>query len=140
MISLAYRRLIQLGKVTGAISFLLAAPYAVVEYWQAKDSARIEQTLTFYKLYNAKPFTDYRENITRALAKNSSKLNEAAVSESKLLDAMSEIVQSEDIEMDLSLVFDFFDGVAVCVSSGVCDDETAVKLFKPRALGIYLNF
>jgi hypothetical protein len=35
---------------------------------------------------------------------------------------------------------DFFDGLAVCVKGQVCDDETAIKLFKPRAYDVYLNF
>lgn len=140
MIAATYKRLLQIGKVSGAISFLLAAPYALVQYWQARDAARVEQTLNFYKLYNAKPFTDYREKITKALVKYKGKLNDAAVNEASLLQVQSDLIKNEEVEMELLLLFDFFDGVTVCVTSQVCDNDTAVQLFKPRALDIYLNF
>jgi len=140
MISRLYRRLLQIGKVSGAISFLIAAPYALVQYWQAREAARIEQTLAFYKQYNAKPFTDYREKLTNALVKRKSQLNAVAADPNQLLAAQLDLIKSEDVEMDLLLIFDFFDGVAVCVAGGVCDNDTAVKLFKPRAIDIYINF
>lgn len=44
------------------------------------------------------------------------------------------------MEADLLLLFDFFDGVTVCVTADVCDNDAAIKLFKPRAADIYLNF
>ncbi|MBR0812796.1 MULTISPECIES: DUF4760 domain-containing protein [Bradyrhizobium] len=140
MIARVYRRLIQIGKVSGAISFLIAAPYALVQYWQARDNARVEQTLGFYKLYNSKPFTDYREKLTKALVKYRAQLNVAAQSTEQLLATQVDLVKSEDVEMELLLLFDFFDGVAVCVASDVCDNDTAVRLFRPRAIDIYLNF
>jgi len=140
MMTTIYKRLIQIGKISGAISFLLAAPYALVQYWQAQKSARVEQTLNMYKLYNSAPFTDYRGKITRALVHNREKLNQAAVNEVSLTAAETEVAKSENIEMELLLVMDFFDGVAICVKGQVCDDETAIRLFKPRAYDIYLNF
>lgn len=140
MISTAYKRLIQVGKISGAISFLVAAPYALIQYWQSRDNARVEQTLALYKLYNAKPFTDYREKITKAVVAHRSQLNESAIDPAKLLAAQLSVVAEDDVEMDLLLLFDFFDGVAVCVASELCDKTTAIKLFQPRALDIYLNF
>jgi hypothetical protein len=140
MVPTIYKRLIQIGKISGAISFLFAAPYALIQYWQAQKSARIEQTLNMYKLYNAGPFTGYRGKITKALIKNRDKLNQAAVNEISLTAAQTGVVRKENIEMELLLVMDFFDGLAVCVKGQVCDDETAIKLFKPRAYDVYLNF
>jgi hypothetical protein len=140
MIAVFYKRLIQIGKVSGAISFLLAAPYALFEYIQAKDGARVEQSLNMFKLYNSAPFTVYREKITKALIKNKDELFKAAKDEKTLEDAQLKIIRQDDMETELLLVFDFFDAVAVCVVNHVCDDDTAVKLFRPRALDIYLNF
>jgi hypothetical protein len=44
------------------------------------------------------------------------------------------------METELLLLFDFFDGVTVCVTARVCDNDAAIKLFKPRAADIYVNF
>jgi hypothetical protein len=140
MIAATYRKLLQIGKVSGAVSFLAAAPYALVQYWQARDAARVEQTLSFYKLYNAKPFTDYREKMTKALVKHKIPFKEAASDEILLSEAQSNLIKTEDAEMELLLLFDFFDGVSVCITAKVCDDDTALKLFKPRARDLYINF
>jgi hypothetical protein len=140
MISSIYKRLIQIGKVSGAVAFLFAAPYALWQYIEVQRAARVEQTITLYKLYNAAPFTTYREHVTKALARNKDQIAKASVSEKDLEKEQFEIISKEDIEVDLLMIFDFFDGVAVCVTSGLCDDPTAVQLFKQRAADIYLNF
>jgi hypothetical protein len=140
VIATIYKRLIQIGKVSGAVTFLLAAPYALIEYLQAKDAARIEQTLNMFKMYNSTPFASYREKLTKALVKNKEKIDEASKDVGAFQAAQFQIIRQEDIETELLLIFDFFDGVAVCVTSGVCDNDTAVQLFKPRALDIYVNF
>lgn len=140
MIAATYRTLVQIGKISGAVSFLVAAPYALFQYWQARDAARVEQTLNFYKLYNAKPFTDYRERITKALVKHKASIEEAATDEARLSRAQFNLIKTEDAEMELLLLFDFFDGVSVCVTAQVCDEDTAAKLFKPRARDLYENF
>jgi len=140
MIALAYKRLIQLGKVTGAVSFLLAAPYALVQYIQSQDAARVEQTLNMFKLYNSPPFTGYREKLTKALIANKDKINEASKDTAAFEALQFQILKETDMETELLLLFDFFDGVAVCVTANVCDNDAAIKLFKPRAADIYVNF
>lgn len=140
MLPRLYKRLIQLGKISGAVSFLIAAPYALVQYWEARGNARVEQTLNFYKSYNAKPFIDYREKTTKAVLKFKQQFLDASVDEKRLLEVQLKMISSEDIEMELMLLFDFFDGVSVCVTSNLCDDGAALQLFKPRAAEIYLLF
>src|SRR5688572_23014770 len=140
MIALAYKRLIQLGKVTGAVSFLFAAPYALVQYVQAQEASRIEQTLSMFKMYNTAPFSGYREKLTKSLAKYKDEINNAAKDEVAFGALQFQILTQENIEAELLLLFDFFDGVAVCVTAEVCDNDAAIKLFKPRAIDIYVNF
>jgi hypothetical protein len=140
MIARIYKRLLQIGKVSGAVAFLIAAPYALFQYIQTKEHGRIEQTLSLFKMYNSSPFTGYRERITKALTKNKKKINDASKEEATFQALQFDIIQQEDIETELLLLFDFFDSVTVCVTSSLCDNDTAIKLFKPRALDIYMNF
>ena len=140
MLTGAYRRLIQLGKVTGAVSFLIAAPYALAQYIEAREAARVEQTLSFFKMYNAVPYSGYREKFTRALIKNRDLIEKAAPDGDAYGKLQLQILSQEDIETETFLLFDFFDGVAVCVSDQLCDSNTAIELFKPRAADIYFNF
>lgn len=140
MISGPYRWLLRLGKVTGAVSFLLAAPYAFGQYVQSKDAGRVEQTLTLFKMYNAAPFTGYREKLTKALVKNKDKIDKASQNVAAFEALQFRIVRQENMEAELLLLFDFFDGVTFCVTANLCDNDTAIRLFKPRAADIYVNF
>jgi hypothetical protein len=119
---------------------LFAAPYALFQYNQSKEAASTEQILNMFKMYNSAPFTGYREKVTKALIKNRDKINAASRDVSALEAVQFEIIRQEDMEVELLLLFDFFDAVTFCVTAGVCDNNTAVKLFRPRALDIYLNF
>lgn len=140
MIATLYKRLIQIGKVAGAISFLFAAPYALIQYIQARDAARVDQTLSLFKMYNSVPFSAYREKITKSLAKNKDKIDETAKNVAEFKAFQVEMLKQDDIETELLLLLDFFDGVAVCVTSELCDNDTAIKLFKPRASDLYVNY
>ncbi len=140
MISLIYKRLIQIGKVSGTISLLFAAPYALYQYMQTRDASRVEQTLTLFKQYNSAPFINYRADISKALIKNKDKISKSVDNVEEFGALQLQIVREGDIEPELLLVFDFFDSVAVCVVNHICDDETTIQLFKPRALDIYLSF
>lgn len=122
------------------MTFLFAAPYALFQYIQSKDAGRIEQTLNLYKMYNGPPFVTYREKITKALIKNKNKINDTSKDVAAFQALQFQIIQQGDIETELLLLFDFFDSVTVCVTSDLCDNDTAIKLFKPRAMDIYVNF
>jgi hypothetical protein len=135
-----YKRLIQIGKVAGAISFLIAAPYALIQYLQAKEATQVEQTLKIYQQYNSSPFMGYREKVSKALIKNKAKMMASAANPKDFETAQLQVVQEGDIETELFMLFDFFDGVTVCVITSICDNDTAIRLFKPRALDIYLSF
>jgi hypothetical protein len=140
-ISVIYKRLIQLGKVAGAISFLVAAPYALVQYIQSRDAARVEQTISLFKMYNSPPFSGYREKLTRSLAKNKEQIDQASSKSAADFKALQfQMLKQDDIEPEILLLLDFFDGVAVCVTSKLCDNDAAIKLFKPRALDLYINY
>jgi hypothetical protein len=123
MISVIYKRLIQIGKVTGTISFLLAAPYALAQYLQTKDAAQVEQSLNLFKQYNSAPFIGYREKISKVLINNKTKITGAAKVVKEFEKMQLQIVHDGDIETELQLLFDFFDSATVCGISlclGLC--------------------
>jgi hypothetical protein len=140
VIATVYKRLIQIGKVSGAVSFLFAVPYALAQYIQAKDASRVEQTLNLFKMYNAAPFAGYREKLTKALTRNKEAIAGASVDSAAFGELQFKLLKQDDIETEVLMLFDFFEGVSVCVKSGLCDKSTAIKLFKPRANDIYINF
>lgn len=140
MIATVYKRLLQIGKVAGTLTFLFGIPYGIFQYIEAKDDGRIKQTLELFKHFNSSPYTDYRRNVLNALAENKSKIADAAKNPQALRDVVLGVVDAKKIETDLLLLMDFFDGVAVCVVTELCDADTTEKLFSGRAREIYVNF
>src|SRR5262249_12566170 len=133
MIALWYKRCLELGKLAGALVVIFGIPYGIWQYLENKQDKRVEQTLTLFRQYNSPPFITYRERISNAVAKNKKVISDAAKDENQLKIAINEILIKEDIERDLWLIMDFFDGVLVCVKTRLCDPEVSRELFSCRA-------
>jgi hypothetical protein len=141
MIPLVYRRLAQLGKVAGALTFLFGIPYGIFQYWQIQKDKMTEQTLGFYKLYNATPITTYREQASKVLSKHKADIIAGAEKgEAELTRALVGAISDEQAETSVTFVIDFFDGIAVCVYDGLCHPDTTYRLFGGIARDHYVNF
>jgi len=140
VIPLIYRRLAQLGKVAGAITFLFGIPYGIFQYWQIQKDKMTEQTLGFYKLYNATPITTYREQASKVLSKHKADIIAGAKDEAQLTRALLKAIDDEQAETSVAFMIDFFDGVAVCVYDGLCHPDTTYRLFGGIAREHYVNF
>jgi hypothetical protein len=140
MIAKIYKRLLQIGKVAGTLTFLLGIPYGIWQYIEAKHDKRIEQSLRLFEKFNSSPFTDYRIKINEAVATNRAKLVDAVMDPKIYETTVLELVEQNGIESSLWLVLDFFDGVTICVTSKICDAQTVGQLFTERAKELFLTF
>jgi hypothetical protein len=133
-IPLVYKRLLQLGKVAGALTFLFGIPYGIEQYVEKQYEGRVAETLELFKQFSGTPLSTYREDITKAIVANNAAINAAAkLGADQLRDAVLDVVQKSQIETDLLMTMDFFDAVATCVERNLCDRDTAQRLFSPRA-------
>jgi hypothetical protein len=141
MIPQVYKRLLQIGKVTGAVTFLFAVPLGVWQYVERKQETRVEQSLRFFDKFNSTPFTTYREEINKAIVANADGIREAA-RDSKELErfVVAMMRKNGDLEPHLWLVMDFFDALAICVIKHLCDAVTVDHLFAERANDYYILF
>lgn len=140
-LSIIYKRLIQLGKITTPLTFLVAAPYAAWEYRNTLIADRAKLTLEFYDRYNQSPITDYRSSITTALAKYWDKITAAAKSGDAAIDKLTlDIVDSEHLTTSLLQEFDFFDGLKACLDMSLCDQAMAKQLFGTDARNLFVMF
>ena len=139
--AVTYKRLLQLGKVAGALTFLFGIPYGVEQYWEKQYQGRISETLTLYSQFSNAPVATYRENITKVLATNADAMAVAAKQGPDQLGAMvTAMVKKSGIEADLWMSMDFFDAVVTCVERDLCDRDTAQRLFSPRAHELFVEF
>lgn len=105
MVALIYKRLLQLGRIATALTFLFGIPYGIFKYWEAVQTGRIEQTLKFFNLYNSSPITTYREAIVTALINHQSEIAEAAVDETKFNDLVVNFVKVDQLGKPLLLIW-----------------------------------
>jgi hypothetical protein len=140
LISLLYKRLLQLGKVAGTLTFLFGIPYGLWQYFEKQHESRVEQSLRLFDKFNTPPMTTYRERINKVVADNRASLEEAAPDAKAYAVAINRVVEKNDTESSLWLIMDFFDGVVICVTNHICDAETIDQLFAARADDIYITF
>jgi hypothetical protein len=141
IIATAYERLLQIGKVAGALTFLFGIPYGLWQYVQKERAARVEQSLRLFDKFNAAPFVTYREEIARVVTQNADAIAEAAKDAGELEKTIIGLVRkNEKIEPHLWLIMDFFDGVTVCVVNNLCDAATVEQLLAERARDFYEVF
>ncbi len=140
MIAIAYKRLLQIGKVAGAITFLAGIPYGAYQYIEAKQDHRVAQSLEMFKQFNSSPISTYREHVLKAVSEYKQQMAEAAKDPKELEKLVIGMIAKKDIETDILLLMDFFDGVSACVVNNLCDADTTQKLFSARARELYLNF
>jgi hypothetical protein len=141
LIAIVYKRLLQLGKVAGALTFLFGIPYGIEQYLEKQHDGRVSETLALYNQFNGAPFSTYRENITKAIVGNDAAITKAAGQDADhLSDVVIDMVKKTGIEADLLMTMDFFDAVATCVEKSLCDRDTAQRLFSPRARDLLVIF
>jgi hypothetical protein len=140
VVSLIYKRLLQLGKVAGTITFLFGIPYGLWQYIEKTHETRIEQSLKMFDKFNTPPLSISREKISKVVAENKSAVEDAVMDPTAYRAAVIQLVVKNDIEASLWMVLDFFDGVAVCVVNRICDPTTISQLFGPRAKDFYITF
>ena len=99
-----------------------AAEQKQVERWNEEDKAAAKeisgtkaQTLKMFEIFNSSELLQARDKIYDYLD-----MTETAQSRLKLNDVM--------------IYFDFFDALSLCIIEGLCDQPTAVKLFRDYAV------
>jgi hypothetical protein len=135
-----YERSLDAAKVAGVISVIFGVVFGTVQYFQARDDKRIEESLQLFRQFNNAPYTDYRKRINVAIIENQAAINAAVGDEKKLAAAVLGIVQKEKLETDVAFVLNFFDTVAYCAAQSICDSQIVLDLFYPSALEIYVPF
>jgi hypothetical protein len=135
-----YLFLIRAGKIAGGATFIFGVFYGTYQYFEAIKDKRIEQVLATYRQFNLPPISDYRAKVFGVLVKNRLALRDAVADERKLEAVVIGLVEQNDMEKELLLLMDFYEGLVSCVTSKICDETTALNLFYPRALQVYVIF
>jgi hypothetical protein len=134
-----YRELLQWSRILAHFAFVGAALYAAAQWYGAKVDGQVKQVLTLYDKYNSTPLIQYRKDLDALIANNNDAFN-TAMHEKKQDDYVKLIVRlmtTSDAANGFDLISDFFDGLSVCVSASLCDEDVAVRLFHPRALELF---
>jgi hypothetical protein len=135
----AYRFLLHWSRILAQLSFVGAAIYAGFQWYSAKVDGRVQQSLNFYEKYNSVPFTQYRSNISKFISSNMEDLKKAGTQQEYIKIFLRKMKDS-GIVSDFDILADFYDGLSVCVSAKLCDEDVAAQLFQIQAEGLYNPF
>ena len=126
-----YRSLIRIGKISGAVTLIIAPPFAWWEYNRSTCAAKKETTFTIWKEYNKNDLRKAILDMNYAFVKESKDIfsSEASAVNGKLLN----VVVKNKLDLNVFLVSNFFSSVHNCLEGGLCDAYTAQQLFKKDA-------
>src|SRR6187397_1481549 len=92
-----YKRLLQLGKVVGVITFLFGIPYGLWQYFDLREEKRVEQSLALHNLFNSTSFLAHRAKILRTTTKHWTEIKGVLRSDARTIAAkLDEILTKED--------------------------------------------
>ena len=106
----------------------------------------VKTALSFYDKYNGQQLINFRNGIGNFDNKNHDKimvaLNELNRTNNleKYEQTFRNLVKLSGNENDIDMIIEFFDGLSECISTNLCDWNTAVGLFQPKAMSLYTEF
>lgn len=108
--------------------------FALIEYYDHKADGRKKISLALVSDYHSKEYREYRENIDEAWEVGHPVLISALTKEKCKSRAYNKyvvaLVSEEKLSNDVGYIMDFFERVATCVNSDLCDKQIIDKFFK----------
>lgn len=127
----------KLGVVAGGL-------FAGWQYWEAKVDRRIERTTHYLERYEDGSVAQARERIESGLRPYLQQFDELSTGGLSQRDrervVLAIVDESPEIPAAIDDVADFFNGLETCVSSRLCDRNTAERYFRDTDIGIWENF
>jgi len=127
------------SRVVTRWSFVFGAIYAGIQWYSSKVDARTKQTIDFLERFESDPFTKYWRSMKEFAETNQNQL-EAKTTAAAYSDSVLSEIANAKIAANLDMISDFFDEVNVCMDKALCDKDSAVALFGPKAYFFYVNF
>ena len=109
--------------MAGTLTFLFGIPYGIVQYIEENKITASPRRLTCLSNSIQRRILNIVSRCLQA-AENKKQIAEASKSLQALRQIVLAVVDAKKIETELLLLMDFFDGVAVCVITDLCDADT----------------
>lgn len=125
-----------LSAVVTILGALAAGLWALHEYNDSQDRARIEATLAYRKQYDGEPLFAARRVVDRAwlgAADESAELRKKRDWKA-YAELVARLARQPDFTLSLTTILGFYDELYVCMRDRICDRGTAVDLFGKDAL------
>lgn len=118
----------------GLLAALFGGAWALVELDEKRDSERMQLTMSFQKLYGEGDVRDARRRIVKAWAEEGERQDEAnRFAEDEYERYILAVIAGSKLEEDISILLDYFDNVAVCVSKKLCDRDVVRSMLQRDA-------
>ena len=130
----------RLGRVLGycvAVVAILGIPIGLSGYYAGEHTKRVQNTFEFYKDFRSQAFQEKYQSLINVAEIKDGEIDRimtqfrdnVAERDRKVLEIVVDIAEAGDAPKNMSAALLFFDGLAACVSNGLCDRNAAVALF-----------
>ncbi|MFD3191887.1 hypothetical protein ACFMPD_16710 [Sedimentitalea sp. HM32M-2] len=137
------------------VGAIFAAVFAIVQYLQAREDARIEKTLRYVSEFRDAESAPggAGKSVSETLWRNTGQIEQFEILSSSLpedrrqdlrRDFIAKLVHGTEenpgLRSDIIEIASFFEALAICVDNDLCDRNTAVSYFGEYATVFWQNF
>ena len=114
--------------VTGA---LVAAWWAVTEYWDREQQERVKTTLDYRQQYNKEPVLSAKTKVDAAWLATEGEAEELlrARNHEGWENLVFKVIESNRLAAQIETIAGFYDDLYVCIQRKLCDRPTALDMF-----------
>ena len=140
--------LAQAVDILAKLGLLAGGAFAVLQFLDAKEEARVQRTMTYIARYEDGSVNSARQTIGDALRPylaQFSRISEDGGVTGDDRDAMvMTLVESgsgKAIDAEIDTIVDFYEGLAICVAEAICERRVVLRYFaRGEAQDFYGNF
>jgi hypothetical protein len=125
-----------IGALVSILGFIVALGgglYGVVQYVEAKEAARTENSIAYLNRYNSAPVLTARTRADELLIQEHPgfvRLFESMQDIAEYHTYFENFIQRNDVTTELMLVLSFYEELVTCMEANVCDSDTADVFFR----------
>ncbi|MGC4026753.1 MAG: hypothetical protein QM744_17425 [Mesorhizobium sp.] len=129
-----------IADIVAVLSAIIAGGFAVNEYFENKETKRVENTLALIQIWEDREYGEAYSRLRKAYTQFEATIPTSNSVDVQNLEAqfVSLIEKSDGRSDDVRKVMTFFNRLALCVNGSVCSQETA-KLFFDDTISSFLD-
>lgn len=130
------------------ITAIIGSGFGFYKHSTHVEELKIEETQSFVERRNKTPIIEIRKELMGVWYENSEKIKKrsweaydrGADIQKEQDKVIMEIIQEKNLELNILMMFEFYDEIVVCVKRDICQGSLALEMFGKQIASFYNKF